>query len=274
MATETQCCSSKSWHVINGRPDSVPECQNTSCLPHLGPEETSCENNGSEDKCFYFKCRTCMSLLALDHYNPDYKEKIEYIPRIGSIKSRTRGLFEDHPGYHGELIDFYGSFLSQIEELNGIAVHSWNSQHAQLLFDGVEKTFEKSQFAKSKSFEIDWIVFLRGTLNVFEVGRRNTSNACTEKVTDSSSVPIGDNAGAEIGSGIKGMKDLIYKKIEQIIKDYLIVQHLLNAAEIDLGTICQNYFIVLPNLPIEDIKGQLEARKRQLDELISPNCKM
>ena len=161
------------WSIKKSRPDSIPECQNVSSSPHLQDEESSCSAIGAdEDRCFYFRCRKCMPFLALDHYNRDYKVKIEYIPRIDSIKPKF-GLFKEDSGYVGEVIDFYGAYLSQIAGLKGVAVHSWKSENADLFFDGIHKTFDGTDYKDSKNFEIDWILFTGNTLNVIEVSRRN-----------------------------------------------------------------------------------------------------
>ena len=154
------------WSVKKGGPDSIPECQDMSSLPHLGENEISCGEEGSADKCFYFRCTTCMPFLALDHYNPRYQNKIEFIPRIDSIKPKDKkqqGLFKDHPGYHGEIVDFYGAYISLIDGLSGIGINSWTSENAALLFDGVEDTFKGSEFSKKKNFEIDWLFFLENS---------------------------------------------------------------------------------------------------------------
>ena len=175
MAKNLPVVKSYPWSIKESRPDSIPECQNVSSLPRLPDEESSCSGNNIRDMCFYFRCTKCMPFLALDHYNRDHEHKIEFIPRIDSIKPKF-GLFKEDSGYVGEVIDFYGAYLSQIDGLNGVAVHSWKSENADLFFDGIHKTFEGTNFAGSKNFEIDWILFMGNTLNVIEVGRRNTSS--------------------------------------------------------------------------------------------------
>ena len=258
------------WSVKKGRPDSIPECQDMSSLPHLGENETSCGEEGIADKCFYFRCTTCMPFLALDHYNPLYKNKIEFIPRIDSIKPKNKkqqGLFKDHSdsGYHGEIVDFYGAYLSLIDGLGGIGINSWTSEKAALLFDGVEHTFKESEFREQKNFEIDWLLFLENSLNVIEVGRRDISSSIKKKYAEIDSYSDNQNIS-------KGTKKLIAEKTQQIIKDYVIVNKLLAATKCDRLQI--NFFIVLPNIPIEKIRNQLDSNKRSLDNLISAVNKM
>ena len=261
--TQTHC-----WSVKNGRPDSIPECQDMSSLPHLGENETSCGEEGSADKCFYFRCTTCMPFLALDHYNPLYKNKIEFIPRIDSIKPKDKkqqGLFKDHPGYHGEIVDFYGAYLSFIEGLSGIGINSWTSENAALIFDGVEDTFKGSEFSEKKNFEIDWLLFLENSLNVIEVGRRNISFCAKKKYAELDS--CSDNRDISDGT-----KKLIAEKTQQIIKDYEIVKKLLAATK--CYRLQTNFFIVLPNIPIEEIRGQLDSNKRSIDSVISAGIQL
>ena len=251
------------WSVKNGRPDSIPECQDMSSLPHLGENETSCGEEGTADKCFYFRCTTCMPFLALDHYNPHYKNKIEFVPRIDSI--RPKGLFEDHSGYHGEIVDFYGAYLSLNDGLRGIGINSWTSENAALLFNGVEDTFKGSEFSEKKNFEIDWLLFLENSLNVIEVGRRNAVSGAGSK----NDKPYSFNDNREISDGTK---KLIAEKTEQIIKDYEIVKKLLAATNCD--RLQTNFFIVLPNIPIEEIRNQLDANKHSLDGMILAGSRM
>ena len=251
------------WSVKKGRPDSIPECQDMSSLPHLGENKTSCGGEGTGDKCFYFRCTTCMPFLALDHYNPLYKNKIEFIPRIDSIKPKDKkqqGLFKDHPGYHGEIVDFFGAYLSHIDGLSGIGINSWTSENAALLFDGVEKTFKGSEFQEEDSFEIDWLLFLENSLNVVEVARRNIPSFAEKKYAELDRYSDNQNIS-------KGTKKLIAKKTQQIIKDYEIVKKLLAATNCD--RLQTNFFIVLPNIPIEEIRGQLDSNKHSIDNMIS-----
>ena len=256
------------WSVKNGRPDSIPECQDMSSLPHLGEDETSCGEEGSADKCFYFRCTTCMPFLALDHYNPHYKNKIEFIPRVDSIKpkdEKQQGLFKDHSGYHGEIVDFYGSYLSLIDGLSGIGINSWTSENAALLFDGVEDTFKGPGFKKEDRFEIDWLLFLESSFNVVEVARRNIPSCAEKKYVDLDRYSDNQNIS-------KGTKKLIANKTQQIIKDYEIVKKLLAATKCD--RLQTNFVIALPNIPIEEIRNQLHSNKHSLDNIIRADKKM
>ena len=251
------------WSVKNGRPDSIPECQDMSSLPHLGENDTSCGKEGAADKCFYFRCTTCMPFLALDHYNPHYKNKIEFVPRIDSIEPKDKkqqGLFKDHSGYHGEIVDFYGAYLSHIDGLSGIGINSWASENAALLFDGVEDTFKGSEFSDDDNFEIDWLLFLENSLNVIEVARRNIPSCAEKKYAELDSYSDNQNIS-------KGTKKLIAEKTQQIIKDYVIVKKLLAATKCD--RLQTNFFIVLPNIPVEKIRNQLDSNKNSLDDMIS-----
>ena len=137
------------WSVKNGRPDSTPECQNTSNLPHLLNGAASCNETESRNGCFYFRCTTCLRFLALDQYNKDYRTKIEFIPIIYSTKPKDknlRGLFNEDPGYRGKVDDFFGEYLSNIEGWNGIGINSWTSDNTEFFFDGATKIFEALTF--------------------------------------------------------------------------------------------------------------------------------
>ena len=241
----TSQITTSGWSVKNGRPHSIPECQNMSQLSCLGRRH-DCGG-------FYFRCTTCTPLLVLDHYNPGYKTKIEYIPRIDCIKPKKRGLFNDDSGYHGEVMDFYGAYLSQIMGLKGVAVHSWSSKHAKLFFAGVGKD----------NFEIDWLAFLENTLNVCEIGRRNFANRESSDQSKKSVNSSNSTTSKENHTVSKGTKKLIKEKINQLIRDKSIVESLLR------GTKCENipvnYFLVLPNVPIEEILEVLEEKKERLD---------
>ena len=259
MAENLADVESYPWSIKESRPDSVPECQNVSSLPHLPDEESSCSGNGSRDKCFYFRCTTCMPFLALDHYNRDHEHKIEFIPRIDSMKPKF-GLFKEDSGYVGEVIDFYGAYLSQIDGLNGIAVNSWKSENADLFFNGIDKTFEGTNFAGSKNFEIDWILFMGNTLNVIEVGRRNISDKQSN---------VAEQSCLNEGNVSKGTRKLVKEKIEQAIKDQIIIEKLLAVTKCEVLQV--NYFVFLPTIPVEDV--QLENHKELLSQL-APTAKL
>ena len=239
------------WHVKKGRPSRVPQ---------------ESLRSGCETNCFTYECRLCMSLLALDYYNKGYRKKVEFIPRIGVLGKNWLGLFKNHSGYHGEIIDFYGAYLSQIKDLKGVAVNSWTSENARHFFQNVQETFEgDSVYGDSKNFEIDWILFNGNRITAIEVGRKNTSTHYT-KTDESKSLDY-----AAVRSNLKSM---IRKKTYQIIRYEKVVNKLLAAT--DCENIPVNYLLVFPNLPVEDLRNVFPPAKRKesLDRLVSTTSRL
>ena len=211
-----------SWEFKRQRPDKVPGCQDVASLPHLEEAETTC---GEGQYCFYFSCVKCSSLLALETLNPDYINRIQYVPRISCIP--VPEAFTEDNKYHGEIHEMYLSYFTQISNLRGVAVNGWSSENARNLFNHVTDTFKhKEKFVKVENFEIDWILFNGETITVIEVKEKSE----TAK-TDSSRN--------------------FEKKVDQIKKDRIIMQHLLEVCGCKNTQI--NYVIACPNVTITEV---------------------
>ena len=90
------------------------------------------------------------------------------------------------------------------------------------------KLLRVSIFHEAKNFEIDWLLFLGGSLNIIEVGRQNLSPVRLKKMTRT----ITTRCNSE--KIWKGTARCIKEKFQQIIKDHIIVKCLLTA------TNCEN----------------------------------
>ena len=254
------------WRVKEGRPSRVPqESPHPSSLPPLQKDQSSSCETADKTKCFLYQCRLCMPFLALDYYNKEYRQKLEFVPRIGVLGKNWLRLFKDHSGYHGEIIDFYGAYLSQIKDLKGVAVYSWNSENARHFFQGIDETFEgDSVYAESRNFEIDWILFTGNSITVIEVERKNSSfNTTADQSSSSDDAAVSSN-----------LKSLIREKVHQIIRDEKVVKQLLVAANDE--KIPVNYLLVFPNLPVEDLRNVFPpARSKDcLDRLVSTTSRL
>ena len=211
-----------SWEFKRQRPDKVPGCQDVATLPQLEEGKTSC---GEGQHCFYFSCGKCSSLLALETLNPDYKNRMQYVPRISCIPLPE--AFAEDNKYHGEIHEMYLRYFALISNLRGVAVNGWSSENAQNLFKHVSDTFRhRKKFVKVKNFEIDWILFNGETITVIEVKEKSE----TAK-TDSSRN--------------------FEKKVDQIKKDRIIMQHLLEVCGCKNTQI--NYVIACPNVTITEV---------------------
>ena len=211
-----------SWEFKRQRPDKVPGCQDVATLPQLEESETSC---GEGQHCFYFSCGKCSSLLALETLNPDYKNRMQYVPRISCIPAPE--AFTEDNRYHGEIHEMYRRYFAQISDLRGVAINGWNNKNAKKLFSNVDDTFrswEKKQ--KTKDFEIDWILFNGATITVIEVMEKSKTSTK-------------DN-----GNSFK-------RKLEQIKKDRIIIQHLLEVCDCQSTRV--NYVIACTNVSITKV---------------------
>ena len=211
-----------SWEFKRQRPDKVPGCQDVASLPHLEEGEASC---GEGQNCFYFSCGKCSSLLALESLNPGYKNRMQYVPRISCIPAPE--AFTEDNRYHGEIHEMYRRYFAQLSDLRGVVINGWNIKNAKNFFSNVEDTFRIWEKMKNtKDFEIDWILFNGATITVIEV-------------MEESKTSKKDN-----GKSFK-------KKLEQIKKDRIIMQHLLEVCGCKNTQI--NYVIACPNVSIAEV---------------------
>ena len=215
------------WNFKKQRPDKVPGCQDTRCLPTLADGQNTCREN---QQCYYFCCLKCCSILPLDTFNSRYKSRLECVPRIGDIKAPD-AFKEDNKycQYRGEIFDVYFRFFAQIKELVGVAVNGWSNLDAQRVFENVNHSFEatKLSFKKflPKDFEIDWILFNGQSITIIEVKGKM--------------------------SGSTGNKNF-EAKVEQIKRDQIVMQHLLEVTSCENVKI--NYIIACPEASIEEVE--------------------
>ena len=206
-----------------------------------------------------------MPIYALDYYTGEHKKELVILPPIDSIKPSKPSLFEFDPGYEGEVVEFYDNYLSRMPGLKGIAINGWKSEQARLIFNNVEKTFDGTKYKETKDFEIDWLLMNGSCLIVVEVGVRCVNE---EKNKNSKSH---QNLKLDADNMEKGTQRLISRKIHQLSRDQVVIQHLLEAANVQ--NCCINYFAVWPNIPIDDIRLKIaniyKRNKRILDEICS-----
>ena len=208
------------WTIKRQRPDKVPGVQEVFKLPKLEDSQTCC---GEKQLCFYFSCHKCSSLLALDNFNTSYRSEVNYIPRISCI-SRPE-VFEEDNKYHGEVHELYFNYLAQIPEFSGIAINGWSNLDAKKLFNSVDQTFQGiKSFQKSEDFEMDWLLFNGSSITVIEVKEKS-----------------------EKGNSRRNFE----RKMEQIKKDEVIIQHLLNAVR--CSDVAVNFIIACPNVSIKEV---------------------
>ena len=144
-----------SWTIKKHRPNRVPGYRKVWELPELQTGQTACEEN---QHCFYFMCRKCSPLLALDTFNTLQRTQVEYIPAIANIKRPN--VFEEEFRYHGEVYHMYMNYFAQISGLKGVAINGWSNRDAEKIFESVEKTFERTKgYERTLDFEIDWLLF-------------------------------------------------------------------------------------------------------------------
>ena len=247
------------WTVKEGLPNAIPGCQNVESLPRLGEEELIC---GDGDFCYNYRCIKCMPLYALDYYNGKHKKELVILPPIDSIKPSKPSLFEVDPGYEGEVVEFYDNYLSRMPGLKGIAINGWKSEQARLIFNNVEKTFDGTKYKETKDFEIDWLLMNGSCLTVVEIGVR-----CVNKEKGKNSKSH-QKLNLDADNMERGTQRLISRKIDQLIRDQVIIQHLLEATNVE--NCCVNYFAVWPNIPIDDIRLKIATTyKHALDQMCS-----
>ena len=214
-------CGSK-WAVKHERPEKVPGCQDTSKLHKLEPGD-------ARKQCFYYTCRTCSVLLALETSIRKYKTELEVIPRPSRISGPelfTEKTSPKYHGYHGEVVQFYANFLERVRNLTGVAINGWSNVAARKIFH------LGSSEQQPKDFEIDWIIFNGSSITVVEVGEEG------------------------VQTGQKEEHPIVKKKLKQIEKDAVIVNNLINAFEIQ-EEVKINYLIVVPNLSLKQIQDEL-----------------
>ena len=198
--------------------------------------------------------------MSLDYYNPGHARKLVILPDINSVKPKDPSLFSPDYGYLGEIVEFHDNYLSRMENITGFAVNGWSVLNAKRIFNSVETTFNSKASENSKDFEIDWLIFNGNSLSVIEVGMRgesepskNSQNKETKEETD------------KMRNDIKGSERLIGKKLEQMMKNVIIIEHLLEATSQKHA--CINYILLFPNLTIDIIKDRIEKlhAKAQID---------
>ena len=224
-----------SWQLKKQRPNKVPGNQNVSELPRLAQTQTSCPEGES---CFYFTCNKCSSLLALDTLNPGYRRSLQCIPRIACI-SRPKP-FQENNKYHGEIAQIYLKFLAQFQpSLKGVAINGWSGKTAKKIFKNVQQTFKFTEFADSQNFEIDWILFSGYNVTVIEV-KESSSLSKTESC-------------------------YLGKKIKQIKRNRIVMQHLLEATNSQNTRL--NYVIACPNRSFSAMKKSFYSEYNQQELL-------
>ena len=243
-----------SWRVKEGRPSSIPGYQNTEALPCLPDANFDC---GEGNFCCYYQCRKCLYELVLGSLNiPKTRIGLTFIPEISCIEpKKENALFEMDYGYHGEVSEFCTNYLSRMENLQGFAVNGWNNREARKILKNVEKTFYGTKHSGSNDFEIDWLIFEKSTLVVAEVGVRGKS----EDIGQQKSSDPKEKCGAE------RQQNMIKKKISQVLKDEVIISHLLEATGCcELSVI---YLAVFPNLPLEELESVIYLYRSSLRTL-------
>ena len=207
-------------------------------------------------------------------------------------------MFEVNCGYQGEVVEFCDNYLSRMTDLKGIAINGWNNRIANFNFDAVEHTFKGTKWEIFKDFEIDWLVLSGSALTVFEIGMwgETEENPKNLKSKDKAAAPDKEKESEENPKNLKSkdkeavsdkekesedtkrVERLISKKIDQMVQNSIILQHLLKATgNQDLSV---NYVIFFPNITTELIcsrveklhkKALFEGRQFSLDAKTSSN---
>ena len=211
-----------SWEFKRQRPDKIPGLQEVWRLPELPEGQTCC---GEDQECFYFSCSKCASKLALDWLNPGYETSMQYIPRISCIPWPEP--FKEDNKYHGEIYEMYLNYFARMNSpMKGVAINGWGNTNAANLFHNTSETFKGTgKFEKSKDFEIDWILLNGSSITVIEVKEQSET--------------------------AKGKKKNFETKIDQIKKDRVIMQHLMEVTGIEKTRV--NYVIACPNVSITEV---------------------
>ena len=163
-------------------------------------------------------------------------------------------MFEVDCGYHGELVEFYDNYLSRMTKLKGIAINGWSNSVAKVIFDAVDDTFKGTKWEISKGFEVDWLLLSGSALTVFEVGMRGETeeNPKNLKSKDEAAAPDKEKESEDT----KRVERLISKKIDQMVQNCIIFQHLLEAT--GCQDISVNYVMFFPNITTELIRNRVE----------------
>ena len=163
-------------------------------------------------------------------------------------------MFEVDCGYQGEVVEFYDNYLSRMTKLKGIAINGLSNPIANLVFDAVEHTFKGTKWENSRDFEIDWLLLSGSALTVFEVGMRGETEESPKNLKSKDKAAAPDK-GKE-SEDTKREERLISKKIDQMVQNCVIFQHLLEATgNQDLPV---NYVIFFPNITTEQICSRVE----------------
>ena len=121
----------------------------------------------------------------------------------------------------------------------------------------MEKTFVGTKYGGSNDFEIDWLIFAESDLIFAEVGMRGES----EEIAKQKSKDSKEKCEAE------RQQNMIKKKISQVLKDEVILSHLLEATGCyDISVI---YLAVFPNLPLEEVKSVIYLYRSSLKNLLA-----
>ena len=161
-------------------------------------------------------------------------------------------MLEVDCGYRGEVVEFYDNYLSRMSNLKGIAINAWNNQQANFIFDSVEHTFKGTKCDSSRDFEIDWLIFDGSSLTVFEVGVRGETEENGKNCKNIEKTTAIDKEN----ENTKRVERLISKKIDQMVQNCLIIQHLLEATGSQDSPV--NYLIFFPNITTEMIRYRVE----------------
>ena len=170
-------------------------------------------------------------------------------------------MFSENPGYHGEVSEFCINYLSRMKYVNGIAINSWSSEDARKIFENTDKVFAGTKYKNSYSFEIDWLIFTESTITVVEIGNRGES----EDKKSGKKLEEDKEPGKKTE---KQVKRVIKNKFDQIIKDDIIINHLLDATATSTGYVF--YLVVFPDIPFEQVERRLQVpfHRTSLENLV------
>ena len=218
------------------------------------PDKIFSRSLPEKDLYLFFRCRKCLPLLALDSLVPEYKIELVPLPHIDTIKPKNLCMFEVDCGYQGEVVEFYDNYLSRMTKLKGIAINGWSNSIGKVIFNAVEHTLKGTKWEKSRDFEIDWLVLSGSALTVFEIGMRGETeeNPKNLKPKDKAAAPDNEKESEDT----KRMERLISKKIDQMVQNCVILQHLLEAT--GSQDISVNYVMFFPNITTELIRNRVE----------------
>ena len=251
MAEQYSSKISVPWVIKTGRPYALPECQDTSILPELPEGELDC---GECNQCYFYRCRKCLPVLALDILVPDYKTEMVYIPDLGSIEPQQPDMLMENSDYHGEVAEFYENYLRKMDKLKGVAINSWSNKNAWKIFLNTDKTFDATKHETMKDFEIDWLIFTNSTMAVVEVGMRCEAG---EKEPGKKNMSVEER-----------VEKVINRKVGEIEKDTIIISKLLEATN-SSGVIVY-FFAVFTNILMETVQKRIQFHQESLDRIFEP----